>query len=271
VMVGLHQTLLDPQLVARVIDAGKRGARLAAEVGAPGRSPRQLVTDPRFDWGHVHPFGGIALLGRYRAIWGLAGVVLLLHLAHYVYPSVFVLFADYSFGWGTEMVGNVLGVVGVLSVLVNVVVVKKAVAKFGERRSLLIGLACGVCGFTIYGFAPTGAWFLAGLPIMSLWALAMPSTQSLVTRQVGPEVQGRVQGALTSLASLAGIIGPVLYTSVFATFIGDHAPMRLPGAPFLVAAVLLATAGLVAWRYARVPKEAQAPAMEPTPPTVVVD
>jgi len=236
----------------------------------PESLPKERRT-PRFDWGHVHPFGGIALLGRYRPIWGLAGVVLLLHLAHYVYPSVFVLFADYSFGWGTKTVGNVLGVVGVLSVLVNVFVVKRAVAKFGERRSLLIGLACGVCGFTIYGFAPTGAWFLAGLPIMSLWALAMPSTQSLVTRQVGPEVQGRIQGALTSLASLAGIIGPVLYTTVFATFIGGHAPMKLPGAPFLLAAVLLATAGLVAWRYARVPKEAQAPVMEPTPPTVVVD
>jgi MFS family permease len=145
---------------------------------------------PKFDWAHANPLGSLKLLGRYRAIWGLAGVIFLINLAHYVYPSVFVLFADFAYGWDERAVGRVLGVVGVLSVIVNALLVKRVVAKFGERRALLIGLACGVVGFTIYGFAPTGIWFLAGMPIMSLWALAMPSTQALVSRQVGPEVQG---------------------------------------------------------------------------------
>jgi DHA1 family tetracycline resistance protein-like MFS transporter len=191
------------------------------------------------------------LLCRYRTIRGIVAVVFLLHLAHYVYPSVFVLFADYRYGWDAQEVGWVLGAVGVLSVIVNAVVVKKAVARFGERRALLIGLACGVCGFMVYGFAPTGMWFLSGLPVMALWALAMPSAQSLVTRAVEPEVQGRIQGALTSLASLAGIVGPALYTTVFAVFISNDAPAHLPGAPFLLAGALLAAAGVVGWRYTR--------------------
>jgi DHA1 family tetracycline resistance protein-like MFS transporter len=209
----------------------------------------------RFDWAHANPLGALKLLGRYRAIWGLAGVVFLINLAHYVYPSVFVLFADYAYGWDARTVGRVLAVVGVFSVIVNALLVKKAVARFGERRSLLLGLACGVVGFTIYGFAQTGMVFLMGLPIMALWALAMPSTQALVTRQVGPEVQGRVQGALSSLASLAGIVGPGVYPFVFGWAITDGAPLHLPGAPFLLAGVLLAGAGLVAWRFARAPKE----------------
>jgi DHA1 family tetracycline resistance protein-like MFS transporter len=213
----------------------------------------------RFDWSHAMPFVAIRLLARYPQIWGLASVVFLLNLAHYVYPSVFVLFADYAFHWNSEIVGYVLGLVGVLSVIVNAVIVRKAVKVFGERRTLLIGLACGVVGFAIYGTAQTGLWFLAGMPIMALWALAMPATQSLVTQQVGPEVQGRIQGALTSLASLAGIAGPAIYTWVFALFIGHHAPAKLPGAPFLLAGVLLATAGLVAWRFARTPAHMQVP------------
>jgi len=86
---------------------------------------------------------------------------------------------------------------------------------------------------------------------VALWALAMPSTQAMVTREVGPEVQGRIQGAMTSLASLAGVFGPGIYTLVFAAFIGDQAPKHLPGAPFLLAGVFLACAGLVAWRFAR--------------------
>jgi MFS transporter, DHA1 family, tetracycline resistance protein len=205
----------------------------------------------RFDWAHANPLGSLRLLRSYRGIWGLATVAFLLNLAHYVYPSVFVLFADYAFGWDSRAVGRVLGVVGIFSVVVNVFVVKRAVGALGERRTLMLGLACGVVGFTIYGFAPSGLVFLMGLPVMALWALAMPSVQSLVTRAVDPREQGRIQGALTSLASFAGILGPGVYTTVFAWFIGRQAPAHLPGAPFLLAGLLLAAAGLVAWRYTR--------------------
>ena len=129
--------------------------------------------------------------------------------------------------------GWVLGAVGVMSVIVNAVLVKRIVGAIGERRALMLGLACGVVGFTIYGFAPTGAVFLMGMPIMALWALAMPSTQAMVTREVGPEVQGRVQGALTSLASLAGIVAPVdLHHGVRvvhrAAFTGETAGRAVP-------------------------------------------
>src|SRR5579871_2224996 len=50
VLVGLHQGIRDRQLVARVVDAGKTGARLAADVPADGRSLRKIVSDGRFEW-----------------------------------------------------------------------------------------------------------------------------------------------------------------------------------------------------------------------------
>jgi DHA1 family tetracycline resistance protein-like MFS transporter len=226
--------------------------------------PESLAPEHRskkFDWAHANPLGSLKLLARYPQVFGLAAVVLLINLAHYVYPSVFVLFADYRYGWGPQAVGWVLAVVGVFSVLVNAVVVKRAVKAWGERRTLLIGLLFGMIGFVIYGFAPTGRWFLAGIPIMALWALAAPATQALVTRQVGADVQGRIQGALTSLVSLAGIVGPAFYTTVFAWFIGPRAPAQLPGAPFLAAGGLLAVGLLIAWRYARTPAPAPATAV----------
>jgi DHA1 family tetracycline resistance protein-like MFS transporter len=56
--------------------------------------------------------------------------------------------------------------------------------------------------------------------------------------------------------SLAGIVGPLLYTSVFALFISNRAPVHLPGAPFLLACAMLVGAGVVAWRVARPPQPA---------------
>ena len=216
----------------------------------------------KFDWSHANPIGTLALLRRYPKVFGLAAVVVIANLAHYVYPSIFVLFADYQYQWGPREVGWVLAAVGVCSVIVNGLLVGRVVKRLGERRTLLLGLGCGAIGFVIYGFAEVGWVFLIGIPISALWALAAPSTQALITRQVGADVQGRIQGALMSLVSLAGIVGPALFAGSFGLFIGKHAPMHLPGAPFLIAALLLATAIAIAWRAAR------SPAAEPVAPLV---
>ncbi|KQZ59253.1 MULTISPECIES: TCR/Tet family MFS transporter [unclassified Lysobacter] len=206
----------------------------------------------RFDWSHANPVGSLMLLKRYPQVFGLAAVVFIANLAHYVYPSVFVLFADYRYHWKEQEVGFVLGVVGVLSVIVNVVLIGRAVKAFGERRTLLLGLGCGAIGFMIYGFAGSGWMFLVGLPISALWAMAAPATQALITRQVGADVQGRIQGALMSLISLAGIIGPTLFAGSFGYFIGKATPVHLPGVPWFIASSLLVLGVLIAWRYARV-------------------
>jgi DHA1 family tetracycline resistance protein-like MFS transporter len=205
-----------------------------------------------FDWSHANPLGSFVLLKRYPQVFGLAAVVFLANLAHYVYPSIFVLFADYQYGWGPREVGWVLAAVGVFSVIVQAGLVGRIVNALGERRTLLFGLACGVIGFSIYGVANVGWIFLIGIPVSALWGVAGPSTQALITRQVGSDVQGRIQGALMSLVSLAGIIGPAIFAGSFGLFISDHAPFHLPGAPFLIAAFLLGCGLLIAWRYARV-------------------
>lgn len=219
--------------------------------------PESLPAERRaakFDWSRAHPLGSLRLLRSYPQVFGLAAVLLLINLAHYVFPSVLVLFAEYRYQWGPGTIGQVLAVVGIFSVVVNMLLVKRAVARFGERRALLIGLSTGAAGFAIYGFAPTGTWFLAGIPVMALWAFATPATQALITRRIGVGEHGRVQGALSSLVSLAGVVGPALYAEVFAWFIGPRAPVHQPGAAFLVAGGLLLVALALAWQHARAPR-----------------
>jgi DHA1 family tetracycline resistance protein-like MFS transporter len=223
--------------------------------------PESLPPDrrsARFDWSHANPFGALTLLRSFPSVFGLAAVVFLANLAHYVYPSIFVLFAGYLYGWGPVQVSWVLALVGVCSIVVNVALVGRIVARIGERRALLLGLGCGVIGFVIYGLAGSGVIFLLGVPISALWAIAGPAAQALITRRVGPEVQGRIQGALMSLISLAGVLGPLLFANVFAWFIGPRAPLHLPGAPWLLAGLLLAGALLTAWSRAAMPEPTKA-------------
>jgi DHA1 family tetracycline resistance protein-like MFS transporter len=76
----------------------------------------------------------------------------------------------------------------------------------------------------------------------------------MMTHQVDPHEQGRLQGALTSLASLAGIFGPALFANIFALFISDHAPVHLPGAAFILSAALLLASALIAFNMTRADK-----------------
>lgn len=221
----------------------------------PESLPKEKRT-PRFDWSHANPIGSLGMLRRFPQVFGLAAVVLIANLAHYVYPSVFVLFAEYQYQWNEKQVSWVLALVGVFSVIVQAVLVGRIVPKLGERRTLLFGLACGVVGFVIYGFAGAGWMFLAGLPISALWGLAGPATQALITRQVSADAQGRVQGALMSLVSLAGIFAPLMFAGIFGLFIGERAPLHLPGAPWLLAASWLFVGLLIGWRYAKSPRAA---------------
>jgi DHA1 family tetracycline resistance protein-like MFS transporter len=212
--------------------------------------PESLPADRRapFRWKSANPLGALHLLRSDRVLAGLSVVNFLAQLAHVVLPSVFVLYASYRYGWDTTTVGLTLAIVGVCSMGVQGAAIGPMVRRFGERRALLLGLASGAAGFLIYGAAPTGPLFWLGIPVMALWGVAGAALQALTTQLVTPEQQGQLQGATSSVQSLSQLLGPFLFTLTFAYFIGAETPVKLPGAPFLLAAALLLLALLIAAR-----------------------
>ncbi|MGC1549577.1 MAG: TCR/Tet family MFS transporter [Rhodanobacter sp.] len=203
----------------------------------------------RFDWRHANPFGAVVLLRRYPQVFGLASVFFLINLAQFSLNSTYVLYTDYRYGWGPQTVGYTLGLVGLCSALVQAVLVRRLMPKLGERRLILVGLSLCVVGYAFFGFAPATWLFVLGIPFLCMGGLSGPPAQSMMTHQVDPHEQGRLQGALTSLASLAGIFGPAMFANIFALFISDHAPVsHLTGAAFLLAGLLLLVAIAIAIR-----------------------
>jgi len=106
----------------------------------------------------------------------------------------------------------------------------------------LVGLGVGWIGFAIFGLAPTGAIFLTGIPIMAIWGLCGPPAQGMMTRHVGANEQGQLQGAVQCIRGMTALIGPTLFTFAFAAGIRPGAGFRLPGAPFLLASAILLAA-----------------------------
>jgi DHA1 family tetracycline resistance protein-like MFS transporter len=212
--------------------------------------PESLSADKRapFRWRSANPLGALQLLRSNAVLVGLSVVNFIAQVAHVVLPSTFVLYATYRYGWDSKTVGLTLAMVGVCAMVVQGLAIGPIVRALGERRALLLGLGCGAVGFLIFGSAPTGPVFWIGIPVMSLWGVSGAATQSMMTRLVAPDQQGQLQGATTSVQSVSQLVGPFLFTLTFSYFIGGSAPLHLPGAPFLLAAVLLALSFVIAMR-----------------------
>ncbi|MGA7807881.1 TCR/Tet family MFS transporter [Bradyrhizobium sp.] len=212
--------------------------------------PESLSAERRspFRWKNANPVGMLHLLRADRTLAGLQVANFFSQLAHVVLPSVFVLYADYRYGWDARTVGLTLALVGICSMVVQGTAIGPIVRRLGERNALVLGLGFGAVGFLIFGVAPTGSLFLIGVPVMALWGVSGAATQALMTRLVTPDQQGQLQGATSSVQSVSQLVGPFLFTLIFAYFIGAKAPLQLPGAPFLLASLLLVLALMVARR-----------------------
>lgn len=212
--------------------------------------PESLPRERRmpFAWRRANPVASLILLRRHPELSGLAVANFVAAVAHESLPSTFVLYAGYRYGWDARAVGLTLAAVGVASALVQSLLIGPAVRRLGDRGAAILGLALGSLGMVVYGCAGSGWIFLAGIPLMALWGLSGPAFSGLMTRHVGPSEQGQLQGALTGLHGVAGLFSPALFASVFAACIAGGLGPELPGAPFLLSAILLAAAvAVTAW------------------------
>jgi DHA1 family tetracycline resistance protein-like MFS transporter len=211
--------------------------------------PESLARDKRmtFSWKRANPVGSLVLLRSHHELFGLAAVAFFGYLAHTVLPNVSVLYMGYRYGWGTATVGLTLAGVGVAVMIVQGGLIRPVTARLGLRTTLLVGLLCGAIGFSVYGVAPEGWIFWLGIPVMAFWGLAGPAAQALMSRRVSSSEQGQLQGAIASINGLTGLIGPILFTQSFAYFIGPRAAWHLPGAPFLLASLMMLSAAAIAW------------------------
>jgi DHA1 family tetracycline resistance protein-like MFS transporter len=215
--------------------------------------PESLPVERRrpFAWRRANPVGSLQLLRSHPELAGLAGAAFLSNLAHAALPVTFVLYASYRYGWDARAIGLAFAAIGASSAVVQGGLVGPLVRRFGERRIMICGLLAGAVGYAIYGFAPTGALFLVGVPVVALWGLAGPAGQGLMTRHIGADQQGALQGANGSIQGIATMIGPMMFAATFAWFIGDGAGWRLPGAAYLLASALLGCAAILAARATR--------------------
>lgn len=212
--------------------------------------PESLRPENRrpFAWREANPVGILTVLGRYPVVKGMAWSLVASNLAVQALQSTWVLLMTSRFGWGPRQNGLSLAVVGVVALIFQVGLARVLLPRLGERRTVIVGLTVGAAEYLAYAFADRPWMIYAIMFAGGLSYLSGQATQGLLSRQVGDDAQGSLQGALTSLASLTGIVGPVVTTMLFSYFTRAGAPVKVPGISFFLASFLDIVAVLIAVR-----------------------
>lgn len=201
-----------------------------------------------FTWAKANPITSVTRLAAYPVVFGLTWVVVFLSLAQQALQSTWVLYTTYRFNWDSLQNGLSLAMVGIVAAVVQGGLLRTILPRLGERRALLMGLGLSVLSNTLYGLA-NQSWMMYAIIVIGGFAfIATPAAQGLISRQVGPDQQGMIQGTLTSIISLTGIIAPLFATFLFGHFTGPQAWANIPGIAFFAGAALSLVALVLAVR-----------------------
>ncbi|MFN0086597.1 MAG: TCR/Tet family MFS transporter [Blastocatellia bacterium] len=204
-----------------------------------------------FNWRIANALSSLGVLRRNPIALGLVGTITLERLAHDSLPATWVLYTTYRFNWTATENGLSLALVGLMYAIVSGGLTGRIVRKMGERRALIYGLMVGAMTFLVYGFASRGWILYLGIIIGSIGGVAVPAIQSLISKMTPVTEQGSMQGALSSIQSLAAILGPLMAANLFGYFTSPGAPVHLPGAAFLASSLLVAAGAVLAIRSSR--------------------
>jgi len=163
---------------------------------------------------------GLRQSGALHSVAPLLYVFFLIQLIGQVPGALWVIYGEDRFQWDTAMAGLSLAAFGAMHVLVQALVTGRLASWLGERPTLFLGMAADAAGFVLLAFATQG-WMV--WPIIALLAsggVGMPALQAMLSRTVGDDRQGALQGLLASLTNLTSVIGPLGFTMLYAATSG---------------------------------------------------
>jgi len=218
----------------------------------------ETVTPERrrtFDLARANPAGGLKHLSALPGLSALLVVYFFYQVANMVYPAIWAYYTQASFGWSPGMIGASLALYGISMAITQGWLIRLIIARFGEMRTVYLGLLYNAATLTLIAFITNGWLLLLATPLASLGAVVAPALQGVMSRRARDDQQGELQGLMSSINAVGMIATPLLMTQVFAYFTLAERGWTFPGAPFLVATLMM----LTAWAVFRSQKSADAP------------
>ena len=192
-----------------------------------------------FMWYRANPIGAILDLRKFEGIYSLLLVFLLFTIGTSIYAAIWPFFTVERFNWSPGMIGISLTIYGVCFAIVQGVLVRPAIKIWGEKKTIIIGFCFEFSAMVTFAFLTDGKILIILIPLASLGVLAQPAIQAILSKSVGNDRQGAIQGVASSLNAIAMVITPITMTWILAVFSDKTANYYFPGMPFLFSALMV--------------------------------
>ena len=192
-----------------------------------------------FMWYRANPIGAILDLRKFEGIYSLLLVFLLFTVGTSIYAAIWPFFTVERFSWSPGMIGISLTIYGVCFAIVQGVLVRPAIKIWGEKKTIIIGFCFEFSAMVTFAFLTDGKILIILIPLASLGVLAQPAIQAILSKSVGDDRQGAIQGVASSLNAIAMVITPITMTWILAVFSDKTAKYYFPGMPFLFSALMV--------------------------------
>ena len=204
--------------------------------------PETLAPENRrpFSLTRSNPIGALKVFARYRGVVPLSAVMFLYFLSTAVYPAIWAFWGIASFGWTEATVGLTLAAFGLITALVQGGLTGPVVKRLGERNAAIFGLVTAVVALIGYGVAPGLLAVLILIIVHSPEGFVHPALTAMMSHEAPEDAQGELQGGIASLQSIGMLLGTLLFAQVFGWVAVPGEVSLFTGAPFLLAAVILA-------------------------------
>ena len=189
--------------------------------------------------GDFNPFGSILRAFRIPLLSLPLTLLFVLEFANMVYPTIWAFWLTALFGWGPAAIGMSLAAYGIGIAFTQGVIMRYAIRALGEGGTLRLAIIAGLIALVGFSFTSRVWMVFVLLPIACLADMAPATMTAMTANRVSDDRQGLVQGVIASLAAVSAIVAPLAVTFVFRNY-ADGEGFYLPGAPFLMSAILVA-------------------------------
>jgi DHA1 family tetracycline resistance protein-like MFS transporter len=195
-----------------------------------------------FQWRNTNPFRSLYGLTQLKGVGSLVGTIACAGLAQFLLYTSWVLYTTFKFGWGTRQNGLSLAAVGIVSILMQGLLLGRILKRISVRRLAVLGLISSTIAYALWGAATQGWMMFAIIFVNLLGATVGAAIQSIISTAADPRDQGKILGAVGGLNSLTAAAAPLIaYLPLQMISHLRRGDWRI-GAPFYLCAVLQAGA-----------------------------
>lgn len=168
-----------------------------------------------FDLAALNPLRPLRWAASAKSLWRVTALFFLLSASGEVFGTCWALFCQDAFQWNGLWTGLSLAAFGLCQAVSQALLAGAAVKRLGERRAILVGLAAASVALAVLAFASQGSTVFAAMPVFAIAGIGIPALQALGARLAGEGSQGRFQGVVAAVISLASIVAPLVFSSLY--------------------------------------------------------